>query len=350
MLNQLKILIELRDRPATSHGIAPNSSARPQHMWTSEAGSSRLNAQLEPGGIGLTDQSRTSVPTAAGAHLTGLTGVVPEHSQHPSSDTCYTVYEDHSPQLQPNSRSGPYPFPSPLGRPSSHTLTAPSSSSSGLGTGRPLPSEIASNHVPPERQLPAGFPARPDSSPSERIKAWQHKAKPPHPPSRPITRSRASSKAASKKDTITNVQDSQMDIAISELPTGARMRLAPAPRLDPPRFSSAYNFQRRSASPELLPVSPGTISPSTDLFPSGRTSPNIPSSLPSPARHVPFLASHPSAPGPGDAASLAAYAAHGDEERAVALDRFVCENLRDEGFLKLCEDVDACWRRVGLGM
>lgn len=47
--------------------------------------------------------------------------------------------------------------------------------------------------------------------------------------------------------------------------------------------------------------------------------------------------------------SLAAYAAQSDEHRLAAVDTFLCQNLMDDDFLKLCEDVERSWRRIGLG-
>ena len=46
--------------------------------------------------------------------------------------------------------------------------------------------------------------------------------------------------------------------------------------------------------------------------------------------------------------SLAGYAAQSDEDRLAALDTFICQKLMDDDFLKLCEDVERSWRRIGL--
>lgn len=46
---------------------------------------------------------------------------------------------------------------------------------------------------------------------------------------------------------------------------------------------------------------------------------------------------------------LAAYAAQTEDERLEALDNMICDYLDDENFVKLVEDMDKSWRRIGLG-
>lgn len=58
---------------------------------------------------------------------------------------------------------------------------------------------------------------------------------------------------------------------------------------------------------------------------------------------------HIPAPKPRDL-NLAAYAAQPREERMTIIDDMICECLEDENFMKLLEDVDQSWRRIGLGM
>lgn len=52
----------------------------------------------------------------------------------------------------------------------------------------------------------------------------------------------------------------------------------------------------------------------------------------------------------GDINNLAAYAVQPREERMAIIDDMICECLGDENFVKLLEDVDQSWRRIGLGM
>ncbi len=47
---------------------------------------------------------------------------------------------------------------------------------------------------------------------------------------------------------------------------------------------------------------------------------------------------------------LDSYAAQPREERMAILDDMICDCLKDENFIKLVEDVDQSWRRIGLGM
>ncbi|KAH7383340.1 hypothetical protein BKA66DRAFT_584969 [Pyrenochaeta sp. MPI-SDFR-AT-0127] len=47
---------------------------------------------------------------------------------------------------------------------------------------------------------------------------------------------------------------------------------------------------------------------------------------------------------------LAAYVAQPEEERRAALNEFVFQNLENDDFLKLVEDMETCWARVALGM
>ena len=64
---------------------------------------------------------------------------------------------------------------------------------------------------------------------------------------------------------------------------------------------------------------------------------------------------HLPAPKPRDLSAdkinnLAAYAAQPREERMAIIDDMICECLGDESFVKLLEDVDQSWRRIGLGI
>ena len=47
--------------------------------------------------------------------------------------------------------------------------------------------------------------------------------------------------------------------------------------------------------------------------------------------------------------SLEEYAAQSQEDRVAAINEFFVSNLENPSFVKLCEDVGNCWRRVGLG-
>ncbi|KAI9871490.1 MAG: hypothetical protein M1830_002859 [Pleopsidium flavum] len=63
-----------------------------------------------------------------------------------------------------------------------------------------------------------------------------------------------------------------------------------------------------------------------------------------------FVSKHMSRPPPDANGSLAGYAAQSDEDRMAAIDDMICQNIMDDDFLKLCEDVENSWRRIGLGV
>ena len=47
---------------------------------------------------------------------------------------------------------------------------------------------------------------------------------------------------------------------------------------------------------------------------------------------------------------LADYAAQDEEDRVKALDNLICKCIQDESFVKLMEDVEGAWKRIGLGL
>ena len=47
--------------------------------------------------------------------------------------------------------------------------------------------------------------------------------------------------------------------------------------------------------------------------------------------------------------TLALYAAQSKEERMAAIDEMICECLKDPSFVKLVQDVEDSWKRIGLG-
>ena len=54
-------------------------------------------------------------------------------------------------------------------------------------------------------------------------------------------------------------------------------------------------------------------------------------------------------PRPKPNSDLADYAAQTEEDRLAILDTMICECLEDQNFVKLVEDVDKSWKRIGLG-
>ncbi|GAB7338142.1 hypothetical protein MBLNU457_4496t1 [Dothideomycetes sp. NU457] len=63
-----------------------------------------------------------------------------------------------------------------------------------------------------------------------------------------------------------------------------------------------------------------------------------------------FLNDPLTAPTADSRAQLANYAVLPPAERLAILDNYFCERMEDEAFVGLCEDVEACWRRIGLGL
>ena len=47
---------------------------------------------------------------------------------------------------------------------------------------------------------------------------------------------------------------------------------------------------------------------------------------------------------------LADYAAQDEEDRVKALDNLICKCIQDESFVKLMEDIEGAWKRIGLGL
>ncbi|KAL9611700.1 MAG: hypothetical protein Q9167_003662 [Letrouitia subvulpina] len=50
-----------------------------------------------------------------------------------------------------------------------------------------------------------------------------------------------------------------------------------------------------------------------------------------------------------DREQLARFSALPDDERLKVIDDMIVQNLDDENFIKLVEDVERCWKRIGLG-
>lgn len=63
-----------------------------------------------------------------------------------------------------------------------------------------------------------------------------------------------------------------------------------------------------------------------------------------------FITTHKSRPPPQELWERPGYTEADDEQRQAMLTDFICENLENADFLKLCEDTEKSWRRIGLGM
>lgn len=63
-----------------------------------------------------------------------------------------------------------------------------------------------------------------------------------------------------------------------------------------------------------------------------------------------FVTKHKARPAPKEYWERPGYAEADDEHRQMMLNDFICENLENAEFLKLCEDAGNAWRRIGLGL
>ncbi|KAL2351301.1 hypothetical protein BJ546DRAFT_353971 [Cryomyces antarcticus] len=110
------------------------------------------------------------------------------------------------------------------------------------------------------------------------------------------------------------------------------------------------------SSPQRLPP-PRSLSPAKDLplfAKSATRQTRNKSSLDADFEYVDgfgaFVSKPPAHSASDNTESLAQYASQPDEARRTAIDDLICRNLNDDNFLMLCEDVESCWRRIGLGI
>jgi hypothetical protein len=61
-----------------------------------------------------------------------------------------------------------------------------------------------------------------------------------------------------------------------------------------------------------------------------------------------FVSKRKHLPAPQELWQRPGYAEASPEERQAIINDFICENLDNEDFLKLCEDTGNVWRRIGL--
>ncbi|KAF8858048.1 hypothetical protein BDZ45DRAFT_623027 [Acephala macrosclerotiorum] len=62
-----------------------------------------------------------------------------------------------------------------------------------------------------------------------------------------------------------------------------------------------------------------------------------------------FVAKHKARPPPTELWETPSWADADDEYRARLINHFICNNLENSDFLKLCEDMGTAWRKIGLG-
>ena len=112
--------------------------------------------------------------------------------------------------------------------------------------------------------------------------------------------------------------------------------------------SSEVDSLLGATSPRALTIS----SPNISLLPAASST--IPrtadTGIEALEKHGAFLVDPATAPTITSSEKLRQWAAIDSEQRMTLLNQFFCEKLEDEGFIELCEDVEACWRRIGLGL
>lgn len=62
-----------------------------------------------------------------------------------------------------------------------------------------------------------------------------------------------------------------------------------------------------------------------------------------------FVTKHKARPLPAELWDTPSWADAGDEYRQRLINHFICDNLENPDFLKLCEDMGTAWRKIGLG-
>ncbi|KAL2069517.1 hypothetical protein VTL71DRAFT_14196 [Oculimacula yallundae] len=112
--------------------------------------------------------------------------------------------------------------------------------------------------------------------------------------------------------------------------------------------------KKRVATPNL-PL-PSAKRPKMDIMPADDSVPETDPAPSAPTTHESYLndldafvASHMARPAPKELRQMPGYAEADTDRRHAMLDDFICQNLQDPDFLKLCDDMDNAWRRIGLG-
>lgn len=222
----------------------------------------------------------------------------------------------------------PKPKPKPKSKPEPKPVKAPRAKKGKNGeivAPAPTPPENTSSGVLGLIAETNGVVDAPDAIPAT------HPVEPALPaPSLGITTSESS--LAGRKRPLAEIevgQDDEQTLHPASCPT-CQQPLTKPPSQDEQR-------KRRSPGPQANPTL-GASPPTPDEVSPEHSNHNEPA-----------ISRYPTQPPPNANYTLAAYAAQSDEDRLAAVDTFLCQNLMDDDFLKLCEDVERSWRRVGLG-
>ncbi|KAG8631496.1 hypothetical protein KVT40_000636 [Elsinoe batatas] len=193
------------------------------------------------------------------------------------------------------------------------------------------------NLIPSRRSLPAGFPP-PSNSTTSSIHFPPPQASTSRSPvpttSARVTRSTSQSSRISSPPRPLSAAIAAPAATIQSRP----LILDERTTLVPP---SSNQYRPTNVFPTPLPTSPETALPHlTSRFhrPDTGTDPTV--------RRLEELAESQGM----DHEQLGLYAAQPQEQRQDVLNAMIVENLQNEDFKQLCRDVDACWRRVALGL
>lgn len=245
-----------------------------------------------------------------------------------------------------------------------------------------------SQMLPPKRVLP--FPTKPanpkaaiSSTPHELPAADTSPAKRRKTTSKPVASTEAPAADTRKRIAKDGHQQPETGIVANEAPTDIssatqtlleaselgsttipsntkttpkpRAKSTPKPRKSAVPKSGTKQFATgsppRRSSPKPSSSTSTREEPSRSLFGDGISPAEFMSRLDAWVREY----QHLPAPKPRDLIAenrnnLAAYAAQPREERMAIIDDLICECLGDESFVKLLEDVEQSWRRIGLGI
>lgn len=143
---------------------------------------------------------------------------------------------------------------------------------------------------------------------------------------------------SSETDTLSDRPPTSHSVYINANATGERTSEASYyPSSDLPLPGSTSGSPQRTSSPFVQDVQTTALPGSISGSPQRTSSPFV--------QHVQMAA----LPDPAGAEQLKRYAEQNDETRMDALNRFIIDHIDDDNFMKLCQDVEACWRRTAMG-
>ncbi|TKX18465.1 hypothetical protein C1H76_9254 [Elsinoe australis] len=268
--------------------------------------------------------------------LDNVPGAFPRSSQCPSVDKVNQP-PAHAPTVSPTPHSAMLPPSRGLSRDGHSSDTASSEHTIG-------------GVIPPTRPTPQGFPPRPNTSEqsprfgpapgskgsgSGRVTRSRGKTNQAAPPSRKQSDVlRAPAASLQKKTLALNERTTLLPPSAPTFYSTGNFRTETTQMHDQATAATAGSYMdgnRPDTAQSVLSSSP----PRPDTAPANPFS-----------RVLTEIASNQ---GSANRQQLATYAAQTDQERDAVLNQFIVEHLNDDNFLRLCEDMEGCWRLLGLG-